>query len=40
MDTTTYFKFIIKNIKEINNNYNQKYDFKPITRIKKKNTTK
>lgn len=36
MDTTTYFKFIIKNIKEINNNYNQKYDFKPITRIKKK----
>lgn len=36
MDSTTYFKFIIKNIKEINNDYNQKYDFKPITRIKKK----
>ncbi len=36
MDSTTYFKFIIKNIKKINNDYNQKYDFKPITRIKKK----
>ena len=36
MDSTTYFNFIIKNIKEINNDYNQKYDFKPITRIKKK----
>ena len=36
MEPATYFKFIIKNIKEINNNYNEKYNFKPINRIKKK----
>ena len=36
MDPTSYFKFIIKNIKEINNVYNLKHNFKPITRIKKK----
>ena len=37
MDSEKYFKLIIKNIKKVNNKYNEEHSFKPLVRLKKKN---